>query len=453
MYQSHFGLTAQPFKITPDTRRFFVGAQRGAALEALVYTIVAGEGIIKLVGEVGSGKTTLCRMLEDRLPDNVETVYLANPSLSRDDILHAIAMELGIALPPGCSRIDILQTLQSHLLQRHAQGQRVVVFVEEAQGMPLETLEEIRFISNLETREEKLLQVVLFGQPELDQRLGGREVRQLRDRITHSFTLPPLSLQDTRDYLMYRLRTVGYQGSDLFSPHASRLLTRYSGGMIRRIHILADKALLAAFAEGCSRVTARHLRQARADSEISPWWSRYRLQLGGVAAAITLVTSGLLAWNLWPAPAPESLAAVNLSQKILAAETSEVSQSTFEIATRDVPEASVVATRIAASKHFIASGAGHYTIQIMVTDGPQTHGLEKLLNRDDMREHKKNVFLYKTRLNGIDRWSVLYGNFRDARSAKQALGLLPRRLTRFGPYIRSVDFVRQDVESTRQEVS
>lgn len=453
MYQSHFGLTAQPFKITPDTRRFFVGAQRGAVLEALVYAIVAGEGIVKLVGEVGSGKTTLCRMLEDRLPGNVETVYLANPSLSRDDILRAIAMELGIAVPGKSSRLDLLQALQSHLLQRHVQGQRVVVFVEEAQGMPLETLEEIRFISNLETREEKLLQIVLFGQPELDQRLGGREVRQLRDRITHSFMLPPLSVQDTRDYLVYRLRTVGYQGPDLFSPRASRLLARYSGGMIRRIHILADKALLAAFAGGSSRVSARHVRQARSDGEITPWWSRLRWQFAGMAATVTLVASGVLAWNSGPQPVADSPATASASPSRPAGIAGEVAQSALEIIPADGIQASPLAARIELSRHFIETGAGHYTIQLMVTDSLQTRALERLLKRSDMRAFRNNVFLYKTHVNGVQRWSVLYGNFADADSAKQALGTLPARLLRNGPYVRSVNSVRQDLIDNRQDVS
>ena len=190
MYLEHFGLDRPPFRITPDTSLFYEGSKRGAALEALVYAIKSGEGIIKVVGEVGSGKTMLCRMLQTRLPQNVETVYLANPmlcrmlevrlsgivdvvyianpSLSPDNILHVIAHELHLDVSNKDSKLDVMQKLQAYLLRKHADNRQVVVFVEEAQSMPVETLEEIRLLSNLETDKHKLLQMVLFGQPELE---------------------------------------------------------------------------------------------------------------------------------------------------------------------------------------------------------------------------------------------------------------------------------------------
>ncbi len=168
MYYEYFGLKQPPFKITPDTSLFFPGGDRGAILDALIYAIVSGEGIVKLVGEVGSGKTTLCRMLEKELPDNIEIVYLANPSLSPDNILHAIAFELGLHVNANESRLQVMNELQNYLLERHAENKQVVVFVEEAQSMPIATLEEIRLLSNLETANSKLLQIVIFGQPELD---------------------------------------------------------------------------------------------------------------------------------------------------------------------------------------------------------------------------------------------------------------------------------------------
>jgi len=172
MYLEHFGLDRQPFKITPDTSMFYEGSKRGAALDALIYAIKSGEGIIKVVGEVGSGKTMLCRMLELKLSDIVDIVYIAHPSLSPDNILHVIAHELHLDVRNDDSKLDVMQKLQDYLLKKHACNRQVVVFVEEAQSMPAETLEEIRFLSNLETDQHKLLQMVLFGQPELDDKLA-----------------------------------------------------------------------------------------------------------------------------------------------------------------------------------------------------------------------------------------------------------------------------------------
>ncbi len=169
MYFSHFGLKQPPFKITPNTEFFFSGGNRGMVLDALIYAINTGEGIIKVVGEVGSGKTMLCRMLQTLLPEKVESVYLANPNMAPEDVLAAIAFELQIKLPKSVERPQLLQLLQKYLVDRHAEGKQVVIFVEEAQGMPIATLEEIRLLSNLETKHDKLLQIVLFGQPELDE--------------------------------------------------------------------------------------------------------------------------------------------------------------------------------------------------------------------------------------------------------------------------------------------
>ncbi|MGV3590436.1 MAG: ExeA family protein, partial [Gammaproteobacteria bacterium] len=173
MYLEYFSLKRHPFRITPDPSLFFPGGThgRGVVLDALVYGITTGEGILKVVGEVGSGKTMLCRMLEERLPPSIEIVYLANPNLTARDIVYAIAFELKLEVDSGTDRLLVMQKLQNYLLQKHAAGGSVVVFIEEAQGMPLETLEEIRLLSNLETHRHKLMQIVLFGQPELERKL------------------------------------------------------------------------------------------------------------------------------------------------------------------------------------------------------------------------------------------------------------------------------------------
>ena len=267
MYYDYFGLKQPPFKITPDTSLFFPGGNRGAVLEALIYAITQGEGIVKVVGEVGAGKTMLCRMLQVELPDNVEVVYLVNPSLSPENILHAIAFELKLKITEKDNRLKVMNKLQKHLLNRHAKNKQVVVFVEEAQGMPIATLEEIRLLSNLETTQNKLLQIVLFGQPELDEKIATREIRQLKERITYSFQLAPFKKDDVKDYLNSRMRTCGYRSDDVFAPSAVIDISKYSKGLIRRINILADKALLAAYAGNTHKVTSSHVKIAARDSE------------------------------------------------------------------------------------------------------------------------------------------------------------------------------------------
>ncbi len=269
MYYAFFGLANAPFKMTPDTEVFFEGGNRGAILEALIYAISNGEGIIKVTGEVGSGKTMLCRVLQTRLPKNVETVYLANPSVSPEEILHAIAFELQLPTAKDAGRLQVMHALNTYLLGRHSKQRQVVVFVEESQGMPIPTLEEVRLLSNLETQQHKLLQIVLFGQPELDENLRQPQIRQLRERITHSFTLLPLDKDDVKAYLTFRLQAAGYHGPDLFSRRVIAYLSKASGGLTRRINLVADKALLAAFAEGTHNVTLRHVRAAVRDSEFS----------------------------------------------------------------------------------------------------------------------------------------------------------------------------------------
>ena len=267
MYYDYFGLNKAPFKITPDTSLFFPGGNRGAILEAMMYAINSGEGIVKVIGEVGSGKTMLCRMLIAELPDNVDVVYLANPSLSPDNILHAIAFELGLEVNANDERLLVMNRLQTYLLDRHAENHQVVVFVEEAQSMPIATLEEIRLLSNLETQQYKLLQIILFGQPELDHMISRKEIRQLKERITYSFNLGPLKEGEVRDYINTRMRACGYRGNDAFDKGSIRLISHYSRGLLRRVNILADKALLSAYAGNVHAVTSRHVRAAAKDSE------------------------------------------------------------------------------------------------------------------------------------------------------------------------------------------
>jgi type II secretory pathway predicted ATPase ExeA len=269
LYLEHFGLKEAPFRITPHTDFFYDGADRGATLEGLMYAILHDEGIVKVSGEIGSGKTTLCRVLMERLPPEVETVFLANPSYSRAEILHAIAEELGRA-PSESAASGALRDLQARLIELYAAGRRVVVLIDEAHAMPEETLEQVRLLSNLESSRHKLLQIVLFGQPELDDSLAKPSMRQLKDRITHSFRTRPLTGDEVAKYVSFRLRAAGHRsGGAIFEPPALAAVARASSGLTRRINVLCDKALLAAFATNARTVGAGHVRAAIADSEFA----------------------------------------------------------------------------------------------------------------------------------------------------------------------------------------
>ncbi|MEY4730025.1 MAG: hypothetical protein RL020_1183 [Pseudomonadota bacterium] len=308
MYLDHFGLDSAPFNITSQTDFFYDGAARGATLDALLYAVQQGEGIVKVTGEVGSGKTMLCRMLLESLPDNVETIFLSVPSLKREEIVQALCIELGLDIQHQ-SAYQLLTLLQEKLVDLYANNQRVLALIDEAHAMPVESLEEIRLLSNLENSDHKLLQIILFGQPELDDHLRLPHMRQLKERITHSFHLHPLQKPEVGPYLTHRLESAGYQGPALFSDQGIKLMARASEGLTRRINIIADKSLLAAYSDNTLKVTPQHVRSAIRDSDFplpSEWGKR--LTLG----AATLAAAGLIGFGLskinWFAPTSDSSA-------------------------------------------------------------------------------------------------------------------------------------------------
>jgi MSHA biogenesis protein MshM len=295
MYLEHFGLNSAPFNITSQTDFFFNGAARGDTLAALVYAVQQGEGIVKVTGEVGSGKTMLCRMLLESLPDNVETIFLSVPSLKRDEIMEALCIELGIPIE-GQARYQLLTALQQKLIELYASDRRLVALIDEAHAMPLESLEEIRLLTNLENGDHKLLQIVLFGQPELDDHLRLTHMRQLKERITHSFHLGPLQKSDIGPYLTHRLGSAGYQGPDLFSAPCVKLISHASTGLTRRVNIIADKSLLAAYANNTRNVTPDHVRAAIRDSDfpLPTQWGKRALFGAATLAAAAVISFGLI---------------------------------------------------------------------------------------------------------------------------------------------------------------
>ena len=263
LYLEHFGLNSPPFSIIPDPGFFFAGEDRGMFIAALLHATLQAEGIILVIGEVGSGKTLMSRILLSRLPDTVDTVYLPNPVFSRDEIIDVIARDLGIVAASQGMRLD---ALQHELINRHALGRQVVVLIDEAHAMPADSIEEVRRLSNLETDNRKLLQLVLCGQPELDTLLAAPSLRQVRDRVVYRLVLNKFSADDASRYLNHRLRVAGWPGGRLFTDSGEWLLLNDAGGRARRLNLIADKALLAAFAEYKKQVSAKHVLMAIGDA-------------------------------------------------------------------------------------------------------------------------------------------------------------------------------------------
>ena len=299
MYESHFGLREPPFGITPDTSFAYACNSHQEALNTLLVAARNGEGFMKVTGEVGTGKTLLCRRFLATLDARFVSAYIPNPYLEPRTLMFALADELGVTLPREADQHHLLKELTRALLNFARQGKTVVVCLDEAQAMPQETLEALRLMTNLETEKRKLLQVVLFGQPELDQRLAQTSVRQLRQRITFQYRLSMLKVKEVDHYLSHRLRVAGYRGGQLFVPAAVRSLHRASGGVPRLINIMAHKSLLLAFGEGMQQVLPRHVRSAAADTPVAGF---RRWRLFALVAVLAVVAAGTVAVSMgWPA--------------------------------------------------------------------------------------------------------------------------------------------------------
>lgn len=289
MYQQHFGLHELPFTITPDTSFFFAHSSHQEALNTLLVAARSGEGFMKVVGEVGTGKTLLCRKFLDAMDRaSFTTAYIPNPYVGPDTLLMAVADELGIPSPERVNQHELLKRLTKFLVAAYSEGRRVVLCLDEAQAMPVETLEALRLLTNLETERRKLLQVVLFGQPELDVRLSDPAIRQLKQRITFSCRLRPFSLPDIEFYIAHRMSVAGYRGARIFSVGAVKRLARVSRGIPRLINVLAHKALMAAFGEGAPTVTEVHVGLAIADTESAQARPSLRLRLARYIAGPSL---------------------------------------------------------------------------------------------------------------------------------------------------------------------
>lgn len=491
MYLEHFGLDEPPFRITPHTDFFFDGADRGTTLDALVYAVLHDEGIVKVSGEVGSGKTMLCRVLLERLPETVDTVYLANPSLTRDELLHSIADELSIKLTGEGTRVA-MRELFEHLIGLYAQGRRVVILIDEAHAMPDETLEQVRLLSNLESSRHKLLQMVLFGQPELDDTLAKVSMRQLKDRITHSFRMRPLTQPEISTYLSFRIRAAGYRGPDLFSPKAVGLIATASNGLSRRINILADKSLLAAFAEGRHAITEREVQAAIRDTEFAALtpaprrnWRPWALACAGLLAGLGIGAAFHFGWPEppqapLPAQPPAKPAAVSsAAQQPAPAETPaapSLSEPPANLATPQPepaepqappkPPEPLLSTeqgrrfdaypvgslplareRLAATRKALETEPdAHYSVELYSTDNWDPVRLEGFLRRARDMVPLEEIFVVPGAGPKRYRIRVVYGAYSDRESAALARGRLPPKYKQaFQPELRTFAELRGSI--------
>ena len=468
MYLRHFGLRTAPFGITPDPAFFYTGNTRGALLDALLYAVTQGEGIIKLTGEVGSGKTMLCRMLAERLPPQMDVLYLLNPRLEPDEVLHAIAAELGLALD-GCRADAVLRALHGELIARHAAGRQVVLLAEEAQAMPGPTLEALRLLTNLETASHKLLQIVLFGQPELQHTLDLPQFRQLKERITHSFTVPCLPQALLNDYLACRLAAAGRMGPLVFTPAALRLLARAAQGIVRRINILADKALLAAYADDAQQVSAHHVRLAIADSPFyrAPWHAGKLL--AGALSALMLVLAAALLWQ-WLASSQGQTAAE------MAPASSHPSSTIAHADARTAAPSTLLDSKLAESRDWLAQqGPQQLVLQIASLPASETAAAETFLQQAQQAIGLRDIHVFRlpgafpkniapntppgtlsearqatppqAPSGGVARLAIVYGSFADRASAEAVWA----RLAQASPQkilLSDIDSIRTEMKTT-----
>lgn len=296
MYLQFFGLNEKPFSITPDPRYLYMSSRHADALAHLLYGISESGGFIQLTGEIGTGKTTLVRSMLEQTPEHADVALILNPQVSALEFLQGICDELGIALPAQRdSTKALVDALNAHLLAAHARGRRTVLIVDEAQNLKPDVLEQVRLLTNLETARQKLLQIILIGQPELRELLDRHDLRQLAQRITGRYHLEPLDRSDTEQYVAHRLRVAGAMGT-LFTAGALRELYAQAGGVPRLINIIADRALLGAYSREQPQIDRRLVRLAAGEvfgSRLTPWGKPWIIA--------TLATAGmaLLAVGLW----------------------------------------------------------------------------------------------------------------------------------------------------------
>ena len=342
MYTSFFGLNEKPFSITPDPRYLFMSERHGEALAHLVYGVTESGGFMQLTGEVGTGKTTLVRtLLQNRMPDNADVAVILNPQLSALEFLEAISEELGIADPEarGSSKA-LIDALNHYLLMAHADARRTILIVDEAQNLARDVLEQVRLLTNLETSKQKLLQIVLIGQPELRDLLDRNDLRQLAQRITGRYHLEPLSREETSEYIEHRLRVAGAVG-EVFDTSAKREVFKLSQGVPRLINVICDRALLGAYSIESRRVTRQLVRRAAAEISghryVAPWlrWATPAM----ITTGVVLLAVG--AWSVLPmspGEVPQAASTLANAEPLVAVPEPGIDETLAAAITADEPE-------------------------------------------------------------------------------------------------------------------
>jgi MSHA biogenesis protein MshM len=298
MYLYHFGIRELPFTLTPNTQYFFGLPSHKEAIEVLTTALASGEGFIKVTGEVGTGKTLICRKLLNELDKGFVSAYIPNPYLSPMELRKAVASELNVELSDGGDQQEFTQRIQKRLIEIHKSKRSAVLIIDEAQALPDESIEALRLMTNLETESQKLIQVVLFGQPELNQKIARPELRQLRQRITFSYNLKQMDTDQIQQYVRHRMRVAGHKSGDVFSSGVFRALKIATRGTPRVVNILCHKALMLAFGEGTNIITEKHIQYAAKDTEAvfavpKPRWLNWLMPSAAVvflSLAVTQVT-------------------------------------------------------------------------------------------------------------------------------------------------------------------
>jgi MSHA biogenesis protein MshM len=297
MYLYHYGIKELPFTLTPNTSYFFGLPSHKEAIQVLLTTLKTGEGFIKVTGEVGTGKTLICRKLLNELPDHFVAAYIPNPYLTPTELRRAVASELNVLLTDHTDQQEFTQRIQQRLIRIHQQNKGVVLIIDEAQALPVESIEALRLITNLETESRKLLQVVLFGQPELNDKLSLPELRQLKQRVTFSYTLKLMDSDQVYQYVKHRMNVAGYRGGDLFDRKCCALIFKASEGTPRIVNVLCHKALMLAYGEGMQTITQLHVKLSIKDTEAA-YQSNHVVLISSVSALV-LVLSFSLAYFAW----------------------------------------------------------------------------------------------------------------------------------------------------------
>ena len=269
MYLTYYGFQKHPFNLTADPSFLFPSPQHREAMSFLYYGIMARKGFLAITGEVGTGKTTICRALLSQLDDRVKTAFILNSNLTEFQLIHAVIEDFGIPIS-GNSRMNLMRALNAFLIAQVREGNNAVLIIDEAQNLSAGQLEQVRMLSNLETAEEKLIQIILVGQPELRKKLDSKSLLQLRQRISIRFHLSPLQRGEIASYITHRLRVAGGEGRVGFDRKSVELVYEYSGGVPRLINMLCDKALLAGFVLGTRSITARIVRASIREIEGEP---------------------------------------------------------------------------------------------------------------------------------------------------------------------------------------